>query len=169
MSFLQSGLPEISVTMLNLSDLKIQNSTNRNNNNALLNAKVAMMIEMKNKNEKLELTYSKIVVNLASEDLKLGKTVVPGFTHVPGNITVLNLKLNVAEDSTDRDNALQLQDDEKKVQMDVEVTMDATIGFHLGIFHMNKVPIHVDCDFQQFRLLYLLKEPTCNIRMFPTK
>lgn len=165
MSFLQSGLPEITVRMLNLSKFEIGNSTNQNN--VVLNAKVDMSIEMRNKNEKIELSYSNIVVNLASEDVKLGRSVIHGFSHDPGNTTYFNVTMNVVGDSTDKDNVLQLEDDRKRVQMNVHVTMEATVDFHVGIFKLNKVPIHVACDFRQFLLLYRINEPPCNIRMFP--
>ncbi|XP_008457557.2 uncharacterized protein LOC103497223 [Cucumis melo] len=166
-SFLQSGLPEITVRMLNLSNFEIKNSTNQNDNNALLNAKLDMSIEMRNKNEKIELSYSSIVVNLVSEDVKLGRSVIPSFSHSPGNTTYLNVTMNVERVSTDKDNLSQLEDDRKKVQMDVQVKMEAKVGFHVGIFNLKNVPIHVACDFQQNLLVYRINEPPCNIRMFP--
>ncbi|XP_038895624.1 uncharacterized protein LOC120083816 [Benincasa hispida] len=166
MSFLQSGLPQITVKMLNLSKFETNNSTNQNN--VLLNAKVDVSIEMRNKNDKIELSYSNIVVNLASDDVKLGRSVIPGFTHKPGNTTYFNVTMNVVGASTDKDNVSQLEDDRKRVQMNVQVTMESTVGFHIGIFNLNDVPIHVACDFKQFLLLYRINEPPCNIRMFPT-
>lgn len=167
LSFLQSGLPEITVRTLDLTKFEIQNSTNQDN--APLNSRVQMSVEMKNKNEKMELTYSNIAMNLVSEDVGLGKSVIAGFSHNPGNTSRFNLTIDVAGDSTDRENALELEDDKKKVQMDVQVTMEATIGFHLGIFHLNKVPIHVGCVYHQSLILYRAQQPPCNIRMFPTR
>ncbi|KAG6607382.1 hypothetical protein SDJN03_00724, partial [Cucurbita argyrosperma subsp. sororia] len=166
-SFLQSGLPEITVKMLDLSKIQIQNSTNQNV--AVLNTKVRMAIDIKNKNEKLELSYSDLNMKLVSENIELGRNVIPSFSQEPGNTTSLNVTLNVDRDSIDRDSISLLEDDRKKAQVVVKITMVGSVGFHLGIFKLNKVPIHVTCNFQQYLLLYRVKEPPCSITMFPTR
>ncbi|XP_022998792.1 uncharacterized protein LOC111493353 [Cucurbita maxima] len=166
-SFLQSSLPEITVKMLDLSKIQIQNSTNQNV--AVLNTKVRMAIDIRNKNEKLELSYSDLNMKLVSENIELGRNVIPSFSQEPGNTTSLNVTLKVDRDSIDRDSISLLEDDRKKAQVVVKITMVGSVGFHLGIFKLNKVPIHVTCNFQQYLLLYRVKEPPCSITMFPTR
>ncbi|XP_023521220.1 uncharacterized protein LOC111788445 [Cucurbita pepo subsp. pepo] len=127
-----------------------------------------MAIDIKNKNEKLELSYSDLNMKLVSENIELGRNVIPSFSQEPGNTTSLNVTLNVDRDSIDRDSISLLEDDRKKAQVVVKITMVGSVGFHLGIFKLNKVPIHVTCNFQQYLLLYRVKEPPCSITMFPT-
>ncbi|XP_022158431.1 uncharacterized protein LOC111024923 [Momordica charantia] len=168
MSFLQSGLPEISIKTLQLSKFEIHDSTNQNHNNAVLDARVDISMTVRNKNDKIELSYGDIVVNVASDDVKLGKSVIGGFSHGPGNTTYLNVTTNVVGDGVDRENALEIQEEKKRVEMVAQVRMEAIIGFHAGIFSIEKVPIHVRCDdVQQFLLVNRIKEASCNIRMFP--
>lgn len=79
------------------------------NMTTLLNATFTKQIQVLNKHGRVELHYSPLKVEMSSENIQLGQTMVPGFSQSVMNLTVLNASTQVTNTVVNEDDARALK------------------------------------------------------------
>ncbi|KAJ7959959.1 Late embryogenesis abundant (LEA) hydroxyproline-rich glycoprotein family [Quillaja saponaria] len=126
-AFLQSSMPHVNVMKLSVAKLDVTKS----NNQAKIDTYVALRLDVKNKNEKLKLSYSDMNVEVTtSQKIILGKSKIDPFSQKAQNTTELDIRLSVRKSEVDADAATDLKTDLKNIQAVFNVVMKGNLGFH---------------------------------------
>ncbi|XP_027336623.1 uncharacterized protein LOC113850326 [Abrus precatorius] len=158
--FLKSGMPEVNVRMFNITKLQVDNNTQK------MDAIINLVLKVSNKNEKLKLFYSPLSVDVASDDVPLGKTKVHGFSQMPMNDTNLNMTMVLENADVNTYAVDDLKSDIKAYEMVFDVYVNGKIGFQVGSWHMSKVPFLVSCHQIKRMDVDFGRRPPCNVKMF---
>ncbi|KAK9742003.1 hypothetical protein RND81_03G142700 [Saponaria officinalis] len=116
---------------------------------AHLNSRVDLTLTAKNPNKhQITFLYDTLTVTLAAAGVPSGNATAAGFSHAPGNTTVLLAVVSSdAARELDPDSVSQLGSDlKKKVGFPVTVVVDTTVEVRLGKKKTKKVGVRVRCD-----------------------
>ncbi|GAB4854451.1 hypothetical protein Ancab_023035 [Ancistrocladus abbreviatus] len=139
--------PTFSVTSLEISTFNLS-SADPTTSYSHLTSRLDLALSAKNPNKKLVFYYDTFTISLSSDSVDLGNATFPGFTHVPGNGTIM--KAAVVSDRSkgqDPDSVSQLRSDlSKKSGFPISVQLDTKVEVKMGKLKSKKVGIKVLCD-----------------------
>lgn len=159
---LRSALPEISVLRLDFPRLNFSSREHE----ALLNANVKIRIQVLNKNQKVELEYGRLKVQVSSEDIHLGETMVSGFSQMPNKRRVLIIATKVRKSMVNAETAKILKENAKNKKITIDIVLSGNIGFDAGVIKTHWVPALITChEINQFDV-DMARKPICTVKIF---
>ncbi|KAK7290332.1 hypothetical protein RIF29_04663 [Crotalaria pallida] len=157
--FLQTGLPKINVRTLNVTKLEVDNTEK-------MDAIINLGIRVSNKNEKLEILYGPLSIDVISSDVSLGNTKIQGFSQKPKNDKDFDLRMTMNNANVDNDAVDSLKSDIAAKEMVFDVYVGGNIGFKIGNLHMTNVPFLSSCHEINQMDVDFGRRPACEVKMF---
>lgn len=148
----------MNVAWLNFAKLQVHDSQQ-------MDSILELELRVSNKNEKLKLLYGPLAVDVTSEDVKLGKTKVSGFSQKPLNDTFLDLNMKLQSARANPDAVNDIKSDLNAYDM-FDVYLSGTIGFQVATLKMTTVPFLSTCYEVKLTDVQLGRRPKCDVRMF---
>ncbi|OIV95668.1 hypothetical protein TanjilG_01462 [Lupinus angustifolius] len=158
--FLQLGLPQFNVRSLNITKLEVDNNSEQ------LHAIISLGIRVSNKNEKMEILYGSLFVDITSEEVPLGNAIVGGFSQKAQNDTNLDMEMTISNAKVDRDAVNSLKSDIDSKEMVFDVYVGGHIGFKVVGMHMTNVPFLSSCHEIKQMDVDFGRRPACDVKMF---
>lgn len=162
LSFVKGALPEFRVKSLNISRLEIS----KKDKNTFLTADVQLLINVTNKNDRYDLSYSVLSVEVSSEDINLGTKEVAEFKQNPKKVSVLNVSTEVKKSVVDDAATDDLKSNYKDRQVVIDVVFEGSVTVNMEGRKLSGLPLKVLCtSIQQVDIDNGL-QPQCRVKMF---
>ncbi|KAF1891016.1 hypothetical protein Lal_00001151 [Lupinus albus] len=145
---------------LNITKLEVDNNSEQ------LHAIISLGIRVSNKNEKMEILYGPLFVDVISEEVALGNAIVEGFSQKAQNDTNLDMQMTISNAKVDRDAVESLKSDIDSKEMVFDVYVGGHIGFKIGSMHMTNVPFLSSCHEIKQMDVDFGRRPACDVKMF---
>ncbi|KAK4274940.1 hypothetical protein QN277_018097 [Acacia crassicarpa] len=154
--FLRSGLPDVNITKLEVY------------NSQKMESILELELKVSNQNQKLELVYGPLAIDVTNDDVKLRKTGITGFRQNPQNDTSLDVQMKVYNAGVNPNAARNNQSESNNSHEEAvfDVYMSGTVGFEVGTVHMITVPFLSACYEVKSTDVRLGRRPQCHVRMF---
>ncbi|KAM7527567.1 hypothetical protein LguiB_030977 [Lonicera macranthoides] len=141
-AFLQGNLPEIRIQRLDVRRLNVSNTKS----STLLTAIFELRMNATNKNSKIGLSYSKLIVDVVSEDVSVGRTEVPPFYQQPHSMHVFKVTTGVSKSQVTWYDAKDLKDNSKRHLMVIDAVFKGKLTFVINGNKVNTFPFKVACQ-----------------------
>lgn len=154
--FLRSSLPAV-----NVFDLHVDNPQQPD-------SPLELELAVRNENQKLELIYGDLAVDVTCDDLKYGGKDILGFRQSPQNENLFNVQMKLVNAGGEGENGklggfnIDGGDDETVFN----VFLSGAIGFKFGRLGVIKVPFSSACYEVKQSDVRLGIRPKCRVRMF---
>lgn len=146
--------------MLTITKLEIDNSTQK------MDSIISLGLRVSNKNDKFEILYGPLSVDVASDEVPLGKNTIRGFSQKPHNDTDLEMTMTLDNANVDKFAVDDLKSDISAKEMVFDVYVGGKIGFKIGSLHMINVPFLSSCHQIKQMDVDFGRRPGCDVKMF---
>ncbi|ESW18896.1 hypothetical protein PHAVU_006G080100 [Phaseolus vulgaris] len=160
LAFLKSGMPLVYVRAFNITGFQVDEGSQK------MDAVIGLKLLFSNKNDKLQLLYGPLSIDVTSENILLGKNKVDAFTQMPLNDTNLDMIMTVNNADVNPYAAEDLKADIKANEMVFDVYAGGHIGFKVGSLEMNNVPFVACCHEINLMDVDFGRRPSCDVKLF---
>ncbi|CAA2966228.1 Hypothetical predicted protein [Olea europaea subsp. europaea] len=163
-AFLQSNLPHFHVQRIDVVKLYV----NESKTDTFLTSEFNIRLNASNINDKIELIYSDMHVEVSSEGVDLGKMRLKDFTQKPSTTAEVKVHTSVKDKEVEDADGKDLEDESHVHQLLMDIVLRGHIDFSLhGKKLMNGFPFKVLCNSVYQGDIDNGHPSSCNVKMSP--
>ncbi|KAI4304596.1 hypothetical protein MLD38_040081 [Melastoma candidum] len=164
--FLQSELPRIRVETCSISSIDMTRTQVNGKTVFLTDLGTNILLNVTNRNERVAVSFGPLKANVSWEDIGVGEVRFAGFFLDSKLVSKLNVSTRVTGATLNEDDAEQLQKQKEEHNTVLTVVMRGTVGFHVGWFHLQRLPLLVRCSEINQAALEVGQDQECGVRIY---